>query len=167
MSYEDALADLKADFGKQKMLTPAEIAPYIKRSGNAQAAMRSRKRFPIPNKELGGRIVVSIYALAHYIGDELEADAEQPASERPSAPRKARASKTADSKSNTSRQAFRRAPSLGKTLLALRKQIDGLELQLRFQNELFNRLEEIELRSDPPKQSKAPRGPNKPKRPPL
>ena len=29
MSYEDALANLKADFGKKKLLTPAEIAPYI------------------------------------------------------------------------------------------------------------------------------------------
>ena len=69
MSYADALADLKADFGKKKLLTPAEIAPYIGRSASAIASLRSRKGFP-PAKKEGGKVVVSIYALAHYIGDD-------------------------------------------------------------------------------------------------
>ena len=70
MSYEDALADLKADFGKKKLLTPADIAPYISKTPSAQASMRSRKQFPIAEKDMGGRVIVSIYALARYIGED-------------------------------------------------------------------------------------------------
>lgn len=70
MSYEDALADLKADFGKKKLRTPTEIAPYISKSPSARASMRTRKQFPIATKDMGGRVVVSIYALAKYIGED-------------------------------------------------------------------------------------------------
>ena len=69
MSYADALADLKTDFGKKKLLTPTEIAPYICEPTSAQASMRSRKQFPIAQKDMGGRVVVSIYALARYLGE--------------------------------------------------------------------------------------------------
>ena len=74
MSYQEALADLKADFGKKKLLTPADMAPYISKSPSAQASMRSRKQFPIAKKDMGGRIVVSIYTLAHYIGEDDDVD---------------------------------------------------------------------------------------------
>ena len=37
MSDEDVLADRKTDFGKKKLLTPAEIAPYMSTSPLAQA----------------------------------------------------------------------------------------------------------------------------------
>ena len=42
MSYEDALADLKAEFGRKTLLTPEDIAPYIDKSPAAQAALRTR-----------------------------------------------------------------------------------------------------------------------------
>ena len=70
MSYQDALPDLKEEFGKKKLLTPADIAPYIDRSASAQASMRTRKQFPIAKKDMGGRVVVSIYALAGFIGED-------------------------------------------------------------------------------------------------
>ena len=120
MSYEDALAGLKADFGKKKLLTPAEIAPYISKSPSAQASMRTRKQFPIAKKEMGGRVVVSIYALAKYIGEDDAGPpdaAEQIRVGKPAKP----VTKTAKGIDKT--KPYRRPPSLGKTLTALRKRV--------------------------------------------
>jgi hypothetical protein len=140
MSYADALADLKADFGKQKLLTPSDIAPYISKTASAQAALRSRKKFPIATKDVGGRIFVSIYDLAHYIGDD-EADdvkpAKQPPKDKPQQPTKS----TGIDKSKPTR----RPPSLGKTLKLLRAQREAMELQLEFQRDLYIELEAIEF----------------------
>ena len=142
MSYEDALADLKADFGKKKLLTPAEIAPYISKSPSAQASMRTRKQFPIAKKDMGGRIVVSIYALAKYIGED---DAGPPVADeqirvgKPAKP----VAKTAKGIDKT--KPYRRPPSLGKTLIALRKRVIDIALQLQFQQTLFADLEAIAM----------------------
>ena len=141
MSYEDALADLKADFGKKKLLTPAEIAPYISKSPSAQASMRTRKQFPIAKKDMGGRVVVSIYALAKYIGED---DASPDASEQIRVGKPAKpVARTAKGIDNT--KPYRRPPSLGKTLLALRKQVIETTLQLQFQQTLFAELEAIAM----------------------
>ena len=141
MSYEDALADLKADFGKKKLLTPSEIAPYISKSPSAQASMRTRKQFPIAKKDMGGRIVVSIYALAKYIGED-----DGP----PDAPEQIRVGKPAKPVAKTAKgidktKPYRRPPSLGKTLLLLRKQVIETTLQLQFQQALFAELEAIAM----------------------
>lgn len=141
MSYADALADLKADFGKQKLLTPPDIAPYISKTAAAQAALRSRKKFPIATKDVGGRIFVSIYDLAHYIGDDDKAEevkpAKQPSKTKPQQPTKS----TGIDKSKPTR----RPPSLGKTLKLMRAQREAMELQLEFQRDLYIELEAIEL----------------------
>lgn len=140
MSYADALADLKADFGKQKLLTPSDIAPYISKTAAAQAALRSRKKFPIATKDVGGRIFVSIYDLAHYIGDdeaEEAAPVKQPSKAKPQQPTKS----TGIDKSKPTR----RPPSLGKTLKLMRAQREAMELQLEFQRDLYIELEAIEL----------------------
>lgn len=146
MTYADALADLKADFGKKKVLTPEDIAPYIGKSPAAQAALRSRKAFPIPSKELGGRIVISIYDLARFISDD---DGEAP----PSAAKQAvtmsdtkAKGRSSAGKADTSKP-FRRAPSLGRTLVGFRKQLDQQELELKFKQVLFAHLEAIVLDS--------------------
>ena len=130
MSYEEALADLKADFGKKKLLTPTDIAPYISKSPSAQASMRTRKQFPIAKKEMGGRVVVSIYALAKYIGEDDSGPPDGAEKIRVGKPAKS-AAKTAKGVDKT--KPCRRAPSLGKTLTAFRKRVIDTALQLQFQ----------------------------------
>ena len=142
MSYEDALADLKADFGKKKLLTPAEIAPYISKSPSAQASMRTRKQFPIAKKEMGGRVVVSIYALAKYIGEDDAGPPDAAEKIRVGKPSKP-VTKTAKGIDKT--KPYRRPPSLGKTLTALRKRVIDTALQLQFQQTLFAELEAIAM----------------------
>ena len=141
MSYADALADLKADFGKKKLLTPTEIAPYISKSPSAQASMRSRKQFPIAQKDIGGRIVVSIYALARFIGEDEEG--EIPA--KPTiTPRPTKAS-TKAVKGIDMTKPIRRPPSLGRTLTMLRARVIHTALQLQFQQSLFAELEAVAM----------------------
>lgn len=154
MSYADALADLKADFGKQKLLTPSDIAPYISKTASAQAALRSRKKFPIATKDVGGRIFVSVYDLAHYIGDDEAEEVElakRPQKAKPQHPTKS----TGIDKSKPTR----RPPSLGKTLKLMRAQREALELQLEFQRDLYIDLEAIELDRIAKQGRKAPRLP--------
>jgi hypothetical protein len=141
MSYADALADMKADFGKKKLLSPADIAPYISKSPSAQASMRSRKQFPIAEKDMGGRVVVSIYALAKYIGegDESPDAVEQIRISKPAKP----VAKTAKDIDKT--KPYRRPPSLGKTLTALRRRVADAAIQLQYQQALFAELEAIAL----------------------
>lgn len=137
MSYEDALADLKADFGKKKLLTPSDIAPYICKSPSAQASMRTRKQFPIAKKDMGGRIVVSIYALAKYIGEDDDAD---------NAPKPVAATKPAKhSKGIDKTKPYRRPPSLGRMLTTFRTRVIDIALQLQFQQALLGELEAVAL----------------------
>lgn len=141
MSYADALADLKADFGKKKLLTPAEIAPYISKSASAQASMRSRKQFPIAQKDMGGRVVVSIYALAHYIGD----DDEEAVPQKPAPTSKPIKASAKTIKGIDKTKPIRRPPSLGRTLTMMRARVMETALQLQFQQTLFSELEAIAL----------------------
>lgn len=141
MSYKDALADLKADFGKKKLLTPAEIAPYISKSPSAQASMRTRKQFPIAKKDMGGRVVVSIYALAKYIGEDDDAII-VPKPAPATKPTKVSV-KSASGADKT--KPIRRPPSLGRTLTMLRARVIDTALQLQFQQTLFSELEAFAL----------------------
>lgn len=141
MSYEDALADLKADFGKKKLLTPAEIAPYICKSPSAQASMRTRKQFPIAKKDMGGRIVVSIYALAKYIGEDDDADS----APKPIATTKPAKPSTKTAKGIDKTKPYRRPPSLGRMLTTFRTRVIDTALQLQFQQALLGELEAVAL----------------------
>lgn len=143
MSYADALADLKADFGKQMLLTPAEIAPYICKSPSAQASLRTRKRFPIAQKDMGGRVVVSIYALAHFIGDDEEEEVDIAPKPAPAAKPAKIASKSATGIDKS--KPIRRPPSLGRTLTMLRARVIDTALQLQFQQALFSEIEACAL----------------------
>jgi len=141
MSYQDALADLKEEFGKKKLLTPSDIAPYINKSASAQASMRTRKQFPIAKKDMGGRIFVSIYALARFIGEDDDAIiVPKPAP----ATKPAKASvKSAGGVDKT--KPIRRPPSLGRTLTMFRARVIDTALQLKFQQALLSELEAIAL----------------------
>lgn len=142
MSYQDALADLKTELGKKKLLMPAEIAPYICKSPSAQGSMCTRKQFPIAKKDMGARIVVSIYALTRYIAEDDDDTADAPKSVTASKPAK-QSVKTA--KGIDKSKPYRRPLSLGKTLTALRKRVIDTALQLQFQQTPYAVLEALAM----------------------
>lgn len=74
MSYEEELADLKIEFGKRAHLSPSDIADYIGRSPDAQAAMRYRKTFPIPYQKFGGKIFIRTKDFARYLAGEYDVE---------------------------------------------------------------------------------------------
>ena len=141
MSYQDALADLKEEFGKKKLLTPADIAPYIDRSASAQASMRTRKQFPIAKKDLGGRVVVSIYALARFIGE----DGDDITIQKPAPAAKAAKASVKAASGIDKTKPIRRPPSLGRTLTMLRARVEHAALQLQFQQTLYAELEAVAM----------------------
>lgn len=144
MSYADALADLKATFGNKKLLTPAEVAPFIGKSASAQAKLRERDKFPIkPKPGMGNRVVMSIYDVAHFIGDDAEQIEIKPFTvSKP--PKQQKASKRTAATSDKTKP-IRRPPSLGATLRGFRSRIEALSLQLEFERALFTELEAIEV----------------------
>ncbi len=151
MSYESALADLKQSFGDKKLLTPAEIAPYIGKSAAAQAKLRDRGHFPIKvRRDMGNRVVMSIYDVARYIGEPVD---ESPPPTPASGLTKidARAKHTARSHSVSAgidtQRPFRRPPSLGKSLRAFEAYIKAAEAELAFDKELYSALETLSLQA--------------------
>lgn len=144
MSYADALADLKATFGPKKLLTPSDIAPFVGKSPAAQAKLRERDKFPIKVKQgLGNRVVMSIYDVAHFIGDDAEQIEIKPSasSARPKQAKTTKKTATAIDKTKP----IRRPPSLGATLRSFHIRIEALSLQLKFEQTLFAELEAIEM----------------------
>ena len=61
------LADLKERFGNRISLTPADLVEVLGTSEGQQANQRSEGSFPIPYTKDGGRIKITIYALAEYL----------------------------------------------------------------------------------------------------
>lgn len=133
MSYEEALADLKEQFGPKKLLDTQDVANALGRSREAMAMLRLRKQFPIARKH-GRKVVVSIYDLAKFIaGDD---SAETPPLPSKSKPKPTIAHATARS---------RRPPSLAKALQGFRQSIGELQLQMDFQNGVFACLEALDI----------------------
>ncbi len=145
MSYSDALADLKACFGPQKLLTMADIAPHIGKSRGAQTKLKRRGRFPMPVKKVGNTLCVSIYDLAHLIGDE----AEEPPAPHPvkiSATAKTpKAQRAATAKAPTGSKPTRRPPSLGRLLRGYGKRLEELAVEIEAERMLFAELEAIDM----------------------
>lgn len=141
MSYEDALQDLKAEYGNRKLLNTEEVATELGRSRQALAMLRYRRQFPI-GKKVGGRYMVSIYDLAHFIGD--------PAPDKPANNNEQKKHVVQSPRSATSSQSkpTRRPPSLAKSLMMFRQSIDEQQSQIEFQNEVFARLERLHLTID-------------------
>lgn len=75
--FQQILEDLKATFGSKIQLSPADIAEIIDMSEGQQANLRSEGRFPIPYTKDGGRIRISIYALAKYLAECCSIDVKQ------------------------------------------------------------------------------------------
>ena len=145
MSYADALADLKADFDPKKLLTMDDIAPHIGRSRGAQTKLKGCGRFPLPVKKVGNAICVSIYDLAHLIGDEAEeAPAQSPIKTNTTA-KASKVRKTAATKAIVSNRPTRRPPSLGKMLRGYGKRLEELAIEIEAERLLFTELEAIEM----------------------
>lgn len=149
MSYAAALAGLKEAFGGKKLLTPAEIAPHIGRSAAAQAKLRDRGRFPIKVKRgMGNQVVMSIYDVARYIGEEIEDESDSAQPEHVGTPIKTSRSTarrpTSSAKADTSKP-YRRPPSLAKLLLGFQSHIAAAEAALEFDRQLFAALEVVHL----------------------
>lgn len=149
MTYAAALDDLKQAFGAKKLLTPAEIAPHIGKSAAAQAKLRDRGRFPIKVKrDLGNQVVMSIYDVARYIGEEIEDETGSVQPERVATAPKSSSSTTrtsaSSSKVNTSKP-YRRPPNLAKLLLGFQSHIAAAEAALEFDRQLFAALEVVHM----------------------
>lgn len=135
--YEEILKDLKTEFGKQRILSTSDIAPYIRKSPAAQYQLRKRKGFPFPIKKVGGLYQISIYDFARWLADEtVEPQKAAPVPEI-----------------STKKKAVQhRGVSLGKSLFAsFAANIEGLQLQVDFLNNLYRELETIELDKLTPK----------------
>lgn len=136
--YEKILKDLKEEFGKQRILSTSDIAPYISKSPAAQYQLMKRKGFPFPIKKVGGLYQISIYDFARWLaGETVEPQKAAPVPEIVATKKKA---------------VQHRGVSLGKSLFAsFATNIEGLQLQVDFLSDLYRELEIIELGRDTPK----------------
>ena len=134
--YAEVLADLKKEFNGKILLSPADIAPYISKSAEAQWALRERGNFPIKYSKMGRSIVIKIYDLARYFADDQEMDAVTPT---PTPKAKAVSAK----KGLTTNQ--RRIPNFAKTLMLFNQTVEQQEMKSEFMRHLFGELEKIYL----------------------
>lgn len=140
--YAEVLLDLKKEFNGKILLSPADIAPYISKSAEAQWALRERGNFPIKYSKMGRSIVIKIYDLARYFADDQEMDAVN----TPTPPKPKPKAVAAAKKGLTMNQ--RRIPNFAKTLMLFGQQVEQQEMQLDFMRQLFAELERIELMRD-------------------
>lgn len=143
MSYQQALSDLKEQFGSKKLLTPAEVATVVPRCVKTVRQIINSADSPLPPKAVGKRVCVSIYDVARFLAAD-EADTPRPSTaptaQAASPPRSRKASAPLDTS-----KAYRRPPPIGRLLTAFEKRIDELELRLQFERELLAELEKLSL----------------------
>lgn len=140
--FEIVLEDLKKTFGEKRILSPREIAPFINKSMNAQANMRSkpRKTFPIPTIKIGKNVYVSIYNLAEYLATG-ECKGQVKEEEAPEEPQNAPyATSSRKRKVRTDLRGLFDSP-MGFASDMLSQWKDDLE----FQSELFREIEVLQL----------------------
>lgn len=136
--YAEVLADLKTEFGGKILLSPADIAPYISKSPEAQWALRERGNFPIKYSKMGRSIVIKIYDLARYFAEDQDVDMVNAPMPTPKPKPKATAAKGL-----TTNQ--RRIPNFAKTLMLFNQQVEQQEMKSDFMRLLYIELERIEL----------------------
>jgi hypothetical protein len=140
MTKDEILRDLRQAYGHKVLLSPEDLALAIGRSPKAQANMRSRGAFPMPIKRVGGRVGVSVYALADYLADDspsaspaaatpADSIAAIPASGQPAASGKKAPTGAAKRKAASARKPepwlpARSRKSLGPALLGFRQALD-------------------------------------------
>ena len=116
------IADIQAQYGRRQVLFSEELGEMLGgKSRQAIANIKHRGGLGLPVRMVGGRPAVAVADVADFLSDE-----------NPVAPK----SKTAHPQRLPPPK--RQRPSLGKTLLTLRAQID-------FLSELFTVLEKIDI----------------------
>jgi hypothetical protein len=60
MSYQQALSDLKEQFGSKKLLTPAEVATVVPRCVKTVRQIIHSADSPLPPKAVGKRVCVHL-----------------------------------------------------------------------------------------------------------
>lgn len=114
MTEAGILADIRSIYGKVGVLTMAQLAEYLGRTPDALRKMRERGSFPLPIKEVGGKLCVSIYAVAEWLASD---------SPRSDEAHSAAQHETAKPTSLTPR---RKAQSIGKLIAMMMRQKQGL-----------------------------------------
>lgn len=114
MTEAEILADLRSIYGKVGVLTMQQLAEYLGRTPDALRKMRDRGCFPLPIKEIGGRLCVSILAVAQWLANHSSQSAEAQSAAQP---------ETAKSKPLTPR---RKAQSIGRLIAIMMRQKQGL-----------------------------------------
>lgn len=67
---ETILADLRAIFNEKVLLEPADLVNVLGISTGQQANLRSEGKFPIETIKMGGKVKISIYALAKFLAGQ-------------------------------------------------------------------------------------------------
>lgn len=144
MSYQQALSDLKEQFGSKKLLTPAEVATVLPRCVKTVRQIINSDKSPLPPKTVGKTVCVSIYDLARFLAPD---EAESPtaiAATTPSVKASSRARKPSKADLDPTKP-YRRPPSLGKLLTAFETRIADLALRAQFESELLAELQKLSL----------------------
>lgn len=144
MDRDAILKDLRSQFGaKKSVLYADEIASLLGKSEQALANLKARGGLPFPVSKVGGRLCASIYDVADWLAGDTPSAAPSSAKTPPGKP------------PAVPKPATRRA-SLGKSLLALKSQID-------FLSAVFAGLEAISLSAGVPdgEGKKSKKGPSK------
>ena len=153
MSYEDALTDLKEEvthaYGGRALHMQVPIGSGL------YAESQTVLHCPIAQDDIGGHIVVSIYALARFVGED---DADEAAPKPATSPKPAKPSAKSAKGIDKFKPIFH-PPSLGKTLSVFRKRVINTALQLKFQQALLSDVEAciLDMTAAPgrPKKSKS------------
>lgn len=66
------LNDLRSRFGDKIYLDTDDLAAINETSRGQNANLRCNRKYPIPTEKFGGRVVVSIYALAKHLAKSCE-----------------------------------------------------------------------------------------------
>lgn len=87
---ETILADLRAIFGEKVLLEPADLVNVLGISTGQQANLRSEGKFPIEIVKMGGKVKVSIYALAKFLAGQSKPAIKEQLAQAPRLDRKAK-----------------------------------------------------------------------------
>lgn len=144
MSYQQALSDLKEQFGSKKLLTPAEVATVLPRCVKTVRQIINSEKSPLPPKTVGKTVCVSIYDLARFLApDEAESPKVLPTT-APSVKASGRAGRSSKVVLDPTKP-YRRPPSLGKLITGFQTRIADLELRMQFERELLEELHKLSL----------------------
>lgn len=137
MNSELILKDLREQFGKKSVLYSDDIASLLGKDHRVVKTLLKGNSLPIAVKKVGNQLGVSIYEVAEWLAksESFQANTVSKTEKQVKAPSRARA-------------------SLGRSLLALKTQIDFLSeiyIELGVMDEKEQEIRELEAQLDPKK----------------